>query len=94
MKDMPPEVRLMIWAMALNSPFPFDAKCHYQPDMSHAHARSLLAALRPSNKLYQEALEIFYKVNHFELSASTYVIFDDLRAEVLQYLRSAVLCIE
>ena len=69
-KDLPPEIRLLIWTECLSSPSPSLSPVAAAPangtdGASKPKSSHLIRALRPDPDLYFEALDVFFAVKTF-----------------------------
>ena len=80
LRRVPPEIRRMIFKYCLKRNV--NAKRHTTP--------SLLAALRAAPGLYDEALEVYYKINIVVLTPMTYEGFCHLKLQTVKMVRRIV----
>jgi hypothetical protein len=76
LRKFPPEIRDLIFTPCLL----FSHKDDPAP--------TLLAALRPDGKLYEEALDIFYKMNEFFFDIHHGAQFEGLKIDIIQRIQS------
>ena len=79
----PPEIRTQIFSQCLVR----------SSDEKDAWARvpALLIAVRPDATVYEEALELFYKLNGFTLNSKTVFTFESLKAHHIKWIKRLVL---
>lgn len=97
LRRFPPEIRNMIYEHAVllrHSSLPslsLEIELKYVRPGSRVptlrQVPSLLATLRTAPDLYQEALEVFYKVNTFILDLDSFQSFCGLKAEIVKLIR-------
>jgi hypothetical protein len=79
-RSLPAEIRMQVFSECL-------VRARFPPISSPA----LLAALRPDTELYEEAIEVFHKINVFEIKPHNRQPFLDLQDRHVVHLRKVVL---
>jgi hypothetical protein len=66
------------------------SECLVQARLPRLSVPALLAALRPDNLLYEEAVETFHKINIFEIKPHNHQSFLDLQHRHVLHIRSLI----
>jgi hypothetical protein len=86
LRGVAPEIRAIIFEYALRLPEIKHIGTHLNSTLYPTPR--LLAALRGTPDLYSEALQTFYKVNHFILDGTSFEVFNRLRIEAVQLVQN------